>query len=421
MSSEPSEDQVATRLPSMQRQAGEAAGTFFRIDSPAARGTCEVFFQQLLEGLGSATTKERASLEWKRVAAALAEMAQADQPWFPRTMTLKSFLTEMAVGGGQGHSGTASAVGGAVRMMALGHASPALRANATAHSLACHALREFGSGSEIVHTLRRLEQGELQGCFALTESGSGSSISSMRSHASIGPNGTLSLTADKRWITGGQTADVGLVLATSPLGPLALLLDARGDSVHREAEPSIAALSGYSLSRWTVRDCPVSRAFVVGEPGIATTHIAPDSLALGRLLVAAGAVGVVLGCVSVAFTHALTRRTDDGHLLDLPLIRRLVSRLHCSLETSFLLCMKAAVLAEERSPDFHLYAMEAKYHCAEAAKQACEAAIQVCGAAAFAAGNPLMAYAVEAAVCGVIEGPTTVCEQSIPSYLEMFA
>lgn len=392
---------------------------FERIDGHEASSVSEALLRHSFGGL-SVGLEDTGLREWHSFRQALVKL-----PQFGMGGESTGFLfSELLV---QPSSGAANiefehlAFRDAIRMIELGRVCPPLRAHLTAHSIVCHALREFASGEELLEHQRLLNIGRLQASLALTESEGGSNISSFNARSIDTDGGTLSVTAEKRWITGGQTADVALVFVSSDAGPIAILVNAEEQGVCRRDESAIGALAGYGLSSWTLSNVVLPRSRIVGELGIATSHIAPDCLAYGRLCVAAGAVGIVLGCLAEVLVNCRKRHTADGRLLDLQLVRRLITRLHCSLETSFLLCMKAAILRDQRSPDFHLCAMEAKYHCVEAAIKAAESATQLCGAASFMANSPLPIYVMESAICNVIEGSATVCENTIPSYLELIA
>lgn len=197
------------------------------------------------------------------------------------------------------------------------------------HSVVCALLTAFGTEEQRTRYLPRLATGEIRAAMALTEPGGGSDLQAMRTVARPSGGGYV-VTGAKTWITSGRRAGLIALLcktnpdATPPHRGVSLLLvePGPGFSVSRDL-PKL----GYK----GVESCELSfdgyvapaSALLGGEEGHGFAQMM-RGLELGRIQVAARAVGVAQAALDAAVSYAQQRESFGvpiwqhqavGHLL----------------------------------------------------------------------------------------------------------
>ena len=198
------------------------------------------------------------------------------------------------------------------------------------HSVVCSLLAAFGTEAQRERYLPRLATGEIRAAMALTEPGGGSDLQAMRTVARRQPDGSYVVNGAKTWITSGRRAGlIALLCKTNP-----------------DASPSYAGVSlllvepgpGFEVSRDLpklgykgVESCELSfdgyiapaDALLGGVEGEGFAQMM-RGLELGRIQVAARAVGVAQAALDAAVSYAQQRESFGvpiwqhqavGHLL----------------------------------------------------------------------------------------------------------
>src|SRR5258708_20709811 len=106
----------------------------------------------------------------------------------------------------------------------LGSGCSSVRSLLTVHCMVAQALMKWGTRSQKNYWLPRLATGEVRAAFGLTEPNVGSDAASVETTARLSGDAYL-LNGQKKWVTGGQVADVFLVLARCEGQPTAFLVD----------------------------------------------------------------------------------------------------------------------------------------------------------------------------------------------------
>jgi alkylation response protein AidB-like acyl-CoA dehydrogenase len=198
------------------------------------------------------------------------------------------------------------------------------------HSVVCALLAAHGTDAQREQFLPGLATGEIRAAMALTEPDGGSDLQAMRTVARRQPDGSYVVNGSKTWITSGRRAGlIALLCKTNPdASPsyrgVSLLLVEPGDgfTVSRDL-PKL----GYK----GIESCELSfdgyvappGALLGGEEGHGFTQMM-RGLELGRIQVAARAVGVAQAAVDAAISYAQQRESFGvpiwqhqavGHLL----------------------------------------------------------------------------------------------------------
>jgi alkylation response protein AidB-like acyl-CoA dehydrogenase len=198
------------------------------------------------------------------------------------------------------------------------------------HSVVCALLAAYGTDVQRERFLPRLATGEIRAAMALTEPGGGSDLQAMRTVARRRPDGSYVVTGSKTWITSGRRAGLIALLcktdpdASPPYRGVSLLLVEPGDGFtvsrdlpklgYKGIESSELSFDGYVAA---------PDALLGGEEGHGFAQMM-RGLELGRIQVAARAVGVAQAAVDAAISYAQQRESFGvpiwqhqavGHLL----------------------------------------------------------------------------------------------------------
>lgn len=293
---------------------------------------------------------------------------------------------------------------------ALGRLCNSTRAVLTAHQLVVEAILRAGSPAQVGRWMPELA-GSLIGAFAITEEDAGSNPAKLRA-AAVRDGSSYLLNGEKRWITGGQCAD--LILTTARLDglPTAFLLGPGTTGVSRTPVSGMLGLGGALLAHLGFTDAGVASQNVLGEPGTALTLPVAAALDLGRFVTAWGAVGIQSECYRLARDFAFRAQADGERRIGHQLVRGLLADMITRQRASELLCLDAADRRRERSEDALEATIIAKYAATRNATHVASSAIQVLGAAGCAPGGAQRLFR-DARILELIEGTNQVLQDSI--------
>lgn len=181
----------------------------------------------------------------------------------------------------------------------------------------------FGTEEQKTNYLPKLASGEWIGAFALSEANSGSDALSAQTTARISAIGShYILNGTKMWITNGGFADLLTVFARlEGEGFSALLVERNMPGVSASREEEKLGLRGSSTTRIVLDNVAVPVANVLGEIGKGHRP-ALYALNLGRLAIAATALGMCKENLKIATLYAKERRQFGKPIAEFGLIRQ---------------------------------------------------------------------------------------------------
>jgi alkylation response protein AidB-like acyl-CoA dehydrogenase len=294
---------------------------------------------------------------------------------------------------------------------ALGRVDAAYTGIVTVQAMIAMALFKWGTPEQRQRWLVPLAQGEILGSFALTEPAGGSDLGAMATAFRPGAPGEWILNGGKKWVTSSQTAGIFLVFGQWDGKPVAALVP-RG-SAGFEIEP-ITDMMGFraaGLGRLQFKEVSVPASNLVGKPGFAVSHVAPEGLHYGRISTACSALGLLRGCTEESADFAATRRSGPSRLAELGMVQSLLARMGADREAAELLCWRACRAHDDRSPDRFAAAFTAKYFTSQAAVRAASDAVQILGAAGCHESSPVSRFYRGCKIMEIIEGTTQVHER----------
>ncbi|MFJ9613768.1 acyl-CoA dehydrogenase family protein [Streptomyces noursei] len=298
----------------------------------------------------------------------------------------------------------------------IGGACSALRGLLTVQGMVAAALLRWGTRPQRDRWVPPLASGERFAAFAATEEEAGTELGRVRTTVDEDGDDVV-VTGHKRWVTFGQTADDVLVLGTARGRPTAVLVEGHRPGLTREPVTGQLGMRAAHIAHLRLDGVRVPRDNVVARPGLGLSHVAATALDHGRFTVAWGCVGMAETCLETAAAHAVARRQGGVRLAEHELIRAQLGRCAVEIEAARQLCLRAARLRAERSPEAVAATIVAKYAAARAAGSAGQGAVSTLGSAGCAPDSIAGRFFRDAKVMEIIEGSANVAELHIADRL----
>jgi glutaryl-CoA dehydrogenase (non-decarboxylating) len=272
------------------------------------------------------------------------------------------------------------------------------------------ALLRYGNEEQKERYLTPQARGEKLACFGLTEPEAGSDVANMKTWARR-EGDVYVLNGQKNWISYATVADHQLVFAKTD--PEAKQRGISAFVVEREWPGVTTADTENKLGIWAgstgelfFENVEVPAENLVGEEGQGF-EIAMYGLDMGRFTVAAGACGVVRGCLERSVEYARERQTFGKPIGRHQFVQDMIAEMVLAYETSKLLVMQAAWLKDKGVRNTRETSL-AKWHATESAFKAAHLAIQVHGAYGYSAEYGIERYFRNARAPIIYEGTTQI-------------
>lgn len=293
---------------------------------------------------------------------------------------------------------------------AFGRGYSSLTGMITVQTMVASTLLKWGSAKQRSQWIERLAKGETIAAFALTEPNVGSAIQSIETTFTQDGDGYV-LNGCKRWITGGQIADLFLVFGRMADRSMACLVskDTPGFLI-----TPIDTMLGFRAARLAQLDfsgVKVSAEDLVGKPGFALSHVAPIGLHYGRLSTASSALGLLRACFEESIAYSSARKISGRTIGEEGMIRSLIAQMGADLQAANLLCYSAGKAEDGHLPEAYEKTMLAKYFTSRAAVRAASNAVQIRGASGCHESSPVARLYRDAKIMEIIEGTTQIHEQ----------
>lgn len=269
----------------------------------------------------------------------------------------------------------------------ISRASPALSLILSVHnSLTSSAIATFGGDALRERLLPQLATGQALGAYCLTEPEAGSDAAAIRTRAER-VDGGYRITGQKIFITSGGQAGVYLVFAVTDssartsqrITAFAVERDAPGlNPGPREHKLGLHASHTHAVA---FEGCYVPEGHVLGEVG-GGFPIAMQLLNVGRIGIAAQAVGIAQGALDVSARHALNRKQFGRRISEFQAIQWKLADMATELAAARLLMWNAARLKDEGA-DFAQAASQAKLFASGVAMRAANEAVQIHGGSGY--------------------------------------
>jgi len=279
------------------------------------------------------------------------------------------------------------------------------------HSVVARLVARFGTDAQQEHWLPRMATGEVRAAMALTEPSGGSDLQDIRTRA-VRDGDEYVVDGSKTWITNARRAGlIATLVKTDPhLQPrhrgISILLVEPGQVEVSRDLPKLGyrGVESCELS-FTASRVPVS-ALLGGEEGRGFGQFMAG-LELGRVQVAARAVGVARAALDDALAYAQQRETFGKPIWEHQSVGNLLADMATKVHASRLLVLDAAAgIDDGRRSD--LEAGMAKLFASEACMQVALDAMRIHGAGGYSAEIDVERYFRDAPLMIIGEGTNEI-------------
>jgi butyryl-CoA dehydrogenase len=278
------------------------------------------------------------------------------------------------------------------------------------NSVAVYPLMAFGTAAQKERWVRPLARGDKIGAFCLTEPNAGSDAGAVSATAIPTDEGYV-LNANKVFVTNGGVADVCLVFArTNPEAGrkgISVVVAERGDPgfVVGDME-NLCGMRANPVGSIRLYDCRVPRGNLLGREGQGLA-IGLAALDVGRMGIAAQAVGIAQAALEEALAYAKQRRTFGVAIENHQAIQMMIADMATDVEAARLLVYRAAGL-KDKGMGFTRESAMAKLFASEAACRVTDSAVQIHGGYGYSKAYAVERYYRDARVTRIYEGTSEV-------------
>ncbi|MBA9027903.1 MULTISPECIES: acyl-CoA dehydrogenase [Bacillaceae] len=298
--------------------------------------------------------------------------------------------------------------------------SPALGVILSVHtSVGTNPIVYFGSEEQKQKYVPMLATGKYLGAFCLSESSAGSDAANLKSKA-IRDGDFYRLNGSKAFITNGGEADVYIVFASTNLkerskGISAFIVEKDTPGLVIGKDEHKMGLMGSRTVQLTFEDMKVPVANLLGKEGDGF-KIALANLEVGRIGIAAQALGIAEGAFGHAYEYAKERVQFGKSIAVHQGVGFKLAEMGTAIEAAKLLVYQAAYLRSHRLSCGKEASM-AKLFASKTAVDVTTEAIQVFGGYGYTKDYPVERYFRDAKVTEIYEGTSEIQKIVIHKHL----
>jgi len=278
------------------------------------------------------------------------------------------------------------------------------------NGLACEPLMRWGTEEQKERYLKPVARGEKIGCYALTEPEAGSDAAAIRTTAVLDGDEWV-LNGQKVFVTNALNAWIVISYAiTDPgkghrgISAFIIPTDAPGFvRVKKENKLGIRASDTMALS---FDDCRIPKENMLGERGQGF-KIALATLDVGRIGIAAQAVGIAQGALDESIKYAKERHAFGQPIAGFQAIQWKLADIATELEAARLLTYRAAYMKDKGVKHTKESSM-AKLFASEVAMKATREAIQIHGGYGYVKEYPVERFYRDAKITEIYEGTSEI-------------
>jgi len=278
------------------------------------------------------------------------------------------------------------------------------------NSLVCWGLEKFGTEEQKQKYLVPLATGEIIGAFCLSEPEAGSDATSQRTTA-VDMGDHYLLNGTKNWITNGNNASVYLIIAQTDVekghrGINALIVKKDMDGFIVGPKENKMGIRGSDTHSLMFTDVKVPKENRIGEDGFGF-KFAMQTLAGGRIGIAAQALGVASGALELALQYSKERKSFGKPICEHQAIAFKLADMATEIEAARLLCLRAA-WHKDTDMDFTESGAMAKLFSAEKAMRITTEAVQIHGGYGFVKEYHVERMMRDAKITQIYEGTSEI-------------
>ena len=255
-----------------------------------------------------------------------------------------------------------------------------------------------------------LAKGEKIGAWALTETSGGSDAASIQTTA-VQDGDYWVLNGAKLFITSGDVADPVVVMAVTDKtkrakGISAFIVEKGTSGLSYGKEEDKLGLRGTSTVELILDNCKVPKENMLDKEGMGFIG-AMETLYVGRVAIAAMAVGIAQGAFEEALKYSVKREQFGKPISKFQAIQWMLADMATKIDAARLLVYRAAYL-EDIGKKFAKEASMAKLFASETAMNITQTAIQILGGHGYTDEYPVERFFRDIKLCEIGEGTSEV-------------
>jgi alkylation response protein AidB-like acyl-CoA dehydrogenase len=280
------------------------------------------------------------------------------------------------------------------------------------HTIAATLIYKFGTDEQKARILPSMATGERRAAFSLSEPDAGSDTQAIRCKA-VPDGDEYVLNGTKMWVTNGERAAIVALAAKTPEGITCFIVEKDPGSsfggIKTSATIDKLGYKGIETVEMTYTDHKVPASTVLGGPaGLGKgLHYILGSLEVGRINIAARALGVARAALDASMKYSQERETFGVPIAKHQAIQFKLADMATKVEASRLLVRSAAEKFEagERAD---VEAGMAKLFCSETAFEVATEAMRIHGGYGYTKEFPVERYYRDAPLMIIGEGTNEI-------------
>jgi len=277
------------------------------------------------------------------------------------------------------------------------------------HTIAAHLIANHGTDEQKQRWLPRMATGELRGCLSLSEPDAGSDTRNISCRAERDGDEYV-ITGTKMWVTNGERAGIVALAARTDEGISCLIVEkepgARFGGINVSRNIGKLGYKGIETVEMQYDGHRVGVDALLGDPGRGLGYIL-GALEVGRINIAARAVGVARAAFDAAIAYAQERRTMGKPIGEHQAIQMKLADMATKLEAARLLT-KSAAERKQAGERADVEAGMAKLFASEAAYEIASDAMRIHGGVGYTTELPVERYYRDAPLMIIGEGTNEI-------------
>jgi alkylation response protein AidB-like acyl-CoA dehydrogenase len=277
------------------------------------------------------------------------------------------------------------------------------------HTIAAYLIVHHGTEAQKQHWLPRLASGEIRGCLSLSESDAGSDTRNLACKA-VRDGDEYVIDGTKMWVTNGERADIIALAARTEAGVSCFI-------VEKEPGPTAGGITvsknigklgykGIETVEMSYDGHHIPADSLLGEEGRGLGYIL-GALEVGRINIAARAVGVARAAFDASIAYARERRTMGKPIAEHQAIQLKLADMATKVEAARLLARNAAE-RKQAGLRADVEAGMAKLFASETAFEVATDAMRIHGGVGYTTELPVERYYRDAPLMLIGEGTNEI-------------
>jgi len=278
-------------------------------------------------------------------------------------------------------------------------------------SLVGQGILKFGTEEQKQKYLATMARGESMGAAGITEPNTGTDVANIQTTA-VRKGDEYILNGSKMFITNADVCDWAIVFATMDKslkhkGITAFIVERGMPGFSSRSIEGKLAWQPLNLGELVFEDCRVPKENLVGEE-MKGFKIVMSCLDMGRLFVAARALGLAQGCLDASLKYATDRTVFGQPIASYQLIQKMIAEMSVGVEVGRLLTYQVARMRDTGAKRTTKYSSMAKLFNTDLAMKSATDAVQIHGAYGFTSEYHVERYFREAKGLQIVEGTTQI-------------